>query len=201
MARQLALALFLFLVSVCTARAWLAPDFCHEKQCPEYKLIKKGKGYEERLYDAAQWITTKVESDESIDLMAANSRLKAYCKKQNDDGYNIPEDTWPVVITVRRGKDYYLSWFVPPGTKTPPPESDPLVTIESRPEATVYVRVFGGIPSIKGGEENAKALCKSLDKDCTDTTYCGAGYESFFSPSHHNEIWIYASDINKSETS
>lgn len=43
MEQQLVLALSLFLVSVCTARAWPAPDFCHGKQCPEYKLVKKAE--------------------------------------------------------------------------------------------------------------------------------------------------------------
>uniref|UniRef100_A0A671W441 Heme-binding protein soul5 n=1 Tax=Sparus aurata TaxID=8175 RepID=A0A671W441_SPAAU len=195
MEQQLVLALSLFLVSVCTARAWPAPDFCHGKQCPEYKLVKKAEGFEERLYDASEWITTKVEGTESSDLMDANSRLKAYCKRLNDAGMSRSLTT-----SFTHTVDYWLSWFVPPGTTTLPPESNSTVILESRPESTVYVRVFGGTPSIKKGEANASELCKSLEKDCTGTTYSGAGYDSFFSLSHHNEIWIYASDINKSET-
>ena len=56
--------------------------------------------------------------------------------------YEISIDTWPTLITVTEGEDgrgISLSWFVPPGT-IKPESTDPLVILQSRREATVYVR-------------------------------------------------------------
>ena len=38
------------------------------------------------MYVATEWITTKVESSQSSDVMAAFSRLENYCQKQNEAG-------------------------------------------------------------------------------------------------------------------
>uniref|UniRef100_A0A3Q2VJN1 Heme-binding protein 2-like n=1 Tax=Haplochromis burtoni TaxID=8153 RepID=A0A3Q2VJN1_HAPBU len=192
---QVMFALFaLFLVSVCTGH-----DFCVGK-CPHYKVLED---FEVRLYDTSTWITTKIDSSQSSDVLAANSRLKDYAKKQTETGIqgtesaSISSDTWPALVKVTDGKgdpEFALSWFIPPGTTTPE-NSDPLVQLESKPEATVYVRVFGGTPSIQSGQENAKKLREALitaGKTFDHDTYNGAGYESFFSLTHHNEIWIYA---------
>lgn len=57
-------------------------------------------------------------------------------------GFEISSDTWPALVKVTDGKgdpEFSLSWFIPPGTTTPE-NSDPLVQLESKPEATVYVR-------------------------------------------------------------
>ena len=57
-------------------------------------------------------------------------------------GYEISGDIWPRLITVTEGEDsstVSMSWFVPPGTKIPE-NTDESVTLQSRPEATVYVR-------------------------------------------------------------
>ncbi|XP_013763621.1 heme-binding protein 2-like isoform X2 [Pundamilia nyererei] len=153
--------------------------------------------FEVRLYDTSTWITTKIDSSQSSDVLAANSRLKDYAKKQTEAGFEISSDIWPALVKVTDGKGgpkFALSWFIPPGTTTPE-NSDPLVQLESKPEATVYVRVFGGAPSIQSGQENAKKLREALitaGKTFDHDTYNGAGYESFFSLTHHNEIWIYA---------
>ncbi|KAI3363500.1 hypothetical protein L3Q82_011587, partial [Scortum barcoo] len=149
--------------------------------------------FEERFYVATEWITTKVKSSEDSDLMAAHLRLKTYCKKHNDAGYNIPVDTWPVRITVA-DDGLSLSWFVPPGTKMPE-NTDPSVTQESRAEATVYVLAFSDRPSIKSGQEHAEYLREALDKagkTFNPHSYDGVGYDSFLSVTFHNEIWMYA---------
>ncbi|KAM7408135.1 hypothetical protein PAMA_002017 [Pampus argenteus] len=112
-------------------------------------------------------------------------------------GYEIPVDTWPGLMSVTQGEDgsaLSMSWFVPPGT--PKPENtDELVTLQSIPEATVYVWTFSGTPSIEKGHNNAKMLREALAKagrTFDPHTYAGAGYESYFSLTHHNEIRIYA---------
>ncbi|TKS85203.1 hypothetical protein D9C73_020140 [Collichthys lucidus] len=151
--------------------------------------------FEKRMYVATEWITTKIEGTGGSDVINANSKLKDYIKRQKDAGYTIPDDTWPVLITVTPSQDFSLSWFVPPGTEMPK-NTDTLVTLQSKPEATVYVRVFSGTPSIQTGKDNANVLWNAMDKNCTDLpTYTGAGYDSYFSFQHHNEIWIYADEI------
>uniref|UniRef100_A0A8P4KHZ9 Heme-binding protein 2 n=1 Tax=Dicentrarchus labrax TaxID=13489 RepID=A0A8P4KHZ9_DICLA len=192
MEQPLVLLVSLVLVSFCRGQ-----DFCNQKLCPQYKLIEKNQDFEKRLYVATDWITTKIESTVATDLMTARSRLIEYCKRENDAGFTIPVDTWPVLITVTEDQDLWLSWFVPPST-TKPQNIDTSVTLQSKPEAIVYVRVFGGTPSIQSGQDNANTLWKALDKNCTDLpTYSGAGYDSYFSVTHHNEIWIYDDDICK----
>ncbi|KAE8280291.1 hypothetical protein D5F01_LYC20847 [Larimichthys crocea] len=194
MEQPLVLFASLVLLSFCKGDEW--SNFCHEKPCPRYTVIEKNQDFEKRMYVATEWITTKIEGTGGSDVINANSKLKDYIKRQKDAGYTIPDDTWPVLITVTPSQDFSLSWFVPPGTEMPE-NTDTLVTLQSKPEATVYVRVFSDTPSIQSGKDNANMLWNAMDKNCTDLpTYTGAGYDSYFSFQHHNEIWIYADEIS-----
>uniref|UniRef100_A0A665UB49 Heme-binding protein soul2 n=1 Tax=Echeneis naucrates TaxID=173247 RepID=A0A665UB49_ECHNA len=183
--------MILILVLVLLCRGWEVLCLCDQQQCPEYHLV----GFEERLYISSNWISTKVESPKESDVMAAHSRLKDFCQKAS--GSMIPTNTWPVLITVSEGEngpDLSLSWFLPPGTRKPE-NTDSSVTIQTRPEATIYVRIFGGIPTISNGQQNVKMLREDLikaGKAFNPHTYTGAGYDSYFSLTQHNEIWIYA---------
>ncbi|XP_070697253.1 heme-binding protein soul2 [Pempheris klunzingeri] len=196
MEQPLLLLLPLVLLSFCSGQDWTPPDFCHQKKCPQYTLIEQHQDFEERHYVASDWITTKIESTTSSSLMSARSRLKEYCERQRDAGHEISDDTWPVLITNRGDQHLSLSWFVPPGTTKP--ENTDEVTLTSKPEGTVYVKVFDGIPSIESGQENMEKLWIALGKDCTDPpTYSAVYYDTYFSLYHHNEIWIYADDKSK----
>uniref|UniRef100_A0A3Q1AW12 Heme-binding protein soul2 n=1 Tax=Amphiprion ocellaris TaxID=80972 RepID=A0A3Q1AW12_AMPOC len=112
-------------------------------------------------------------------------------------GFQFHSAAWPALITHTEAEDgpqWFLSWFVPPDT-TKPESSDPSVTLQNKPAATVYVKVFDGTPSRERGLEKAKLLQNALEKagkSFDSSTYVGAGYESYFSLFHHNEIWIYA---------
>ncbi|KAM4541621.1 uncharacterized protein PAE49_018563 [Odontesthes bonariensis] len=180
------------LVSVCSGQT---SNICHQQPCPEYQVAETNKDFEERLYVATDWITTKLDSKESADILAGNKRLKDYCQRQKEAGHDIP-DSWPVLITVTEGKDapdFFLSWFVPPGKE--PENSDALVNLQHKNAAIVYVRSFGGAPSLKSGQENAKVLREALikaGKTFNPHTSIGAAYDSYFSLTHHNEVWIYA---------
>ncbi|XP_030604383.1 heme-binding protein soul2 [Archocentrus centrarchus] len=184
--------LTLFLVSFCTGQ-----DFCLSKKCPQCTVVETHPEFELRLCGPTDWITTKIASTSSSDVLAANSRLKDYTKRQIKAGYDIPTDSWPVLVTVTDSEvdpKYSLSWFLPPGAKKPE-NSDPLVQLESKPEVRIYVRAFGGFPSLENGRENAKQLREALNmagKTFDPDNYSGAGYESYFSLTHHNEIWINA---------
>ncbi|KAF1376073.1 hypothetical protein PFLUV_G00226840 [Perca fluviatilis] len=127
--------LVLVLVSFCEGQNWNAPDFCRNKLCPQFTAAEQHQGFEERLYVPTEWITTKIDNPKSTDFMAANLRLKRVAG-------DASADYWPVLITVTNSSDASLSWFVPPNTAKPE-MTDPSVTLQSRPEVTVYVRKLG----------------------------------------------------------
>ncbi|KAF0027656.1 hypothetical protein F2P81_020397 [Scophthalmus maximus] len=195
MEQHLSVVVALVLVSLC--KGWPAPNFCHQKPCPEYQLVGANQDFEERRYVDIDLITTTVDDQTPAALMAARSRLESYRQSQKKAGYEIPSDTWPGMITVTEGEgDPHLSysWFLPPGTARTN-STDPSVAVQTRPGATVYVRVFGELPSIESGRKNAALLRAALGqagKAFDQHTYTGAGYDGYFSLWHHNEIWISA---------
>uniref|UniRef100_A0A4W6DQ77 Uncharacterized protein n=1 Tax=Lates calcarifer TaxID=8187 RepID=A0A4W6DQ77_LATCA len=131
--------LSLILVLFCSVQGWEAPDFCHQKECPEYNVFNTNSDFEERQYVSTDWITTKVESTGDSDLLAAHSRLKDYCQSKG--------------------------------------------------------MVFTDRPSVKNGQDNAQELREALvkaGKSFDPHSYTGAGYDTYFSLTHHSEIWIYA---------
>ncbi|XP_014186213.1 heme-binding protein 2 [Haplochromis burtoni] len=192
MAQVVFALLAVFLVSLCTGQ-----DFCPKEKCPQYKVVETHQDFEVRLYGATDWITTKLDSTRISDYLAANSRLKTYVKRQAEAGFEIPDDCWPVLVTVTEGEGdpkMSVSWFVSSGGKKGE-IYDPLVKLETKPEATIYVRVFGGAPSTETGQENTKILREALaktGKTFDPSTHAAATYESYFSFTHHNEIWISA---------
>ncbi|XP_053292393.1 heme-binding protein soul2 [Pleuronectes platessa] len=191
MERPLSVLVALVLMSFC--EGWDAPGFCHGQTCPEYRLVQKTQDFEERLYVATSWITTTIKTNNGLGVMAANSKLKNYCKKHNHAGQDVPirVDTWPALLTINQ--EGSLSWFIPPGTM--PDITDESIRLETRPEATVYVRVFGGTPDLKSGNDAAKELRDALTKAGKTydlLTFSGAAYDLYFSVDHHNEVWIYA---------
>ncbi|KAI4812907.1 hypothetical protein KUCAC02_024269 [Chaenocephalus aceratus] len=174
----------LILVPFCGGQdEWEAPEYCRGSPCPQFTVVNKTTDFEERVYVATAWITTKIPNLTAYDLIAASARLKSVA------GHF---DAWPVLVNVTNGKEYSLSWFVPPYMNIPE-ITDPSVQLEIRPEVNVYVRVFRGTPSIDQGKLNANELCKSLrkaGKTFSTERYAGAAYESYFALTHHNEVWI-----------
>uniref|UniRef100_A0A3P8PSW4 Uncharacterized protein n=1 Tax=Astatotilapia calliptera TaxID=8154 RepID=A0A3P8PSW4_ASTCA len=137
MAQVVFALLAVFMVSLCTGQ-----DFCPKEKCPQYKVVETHQDFEVRLYGATDWITTKLDSTRIRDYLAANSRLKTYVKRQAEAGFEIPDDCWPVLVTVTEGEGdpkMSVSWFVPSGGKKGE-IYDPLVKLETKPEATIYVR-------------------------------------------------------------
>uniref|UniRef100_A0A3Q3LWX4 Heme-binding protein soul2 n=1 Tax=Mastacembelus armatus TaxID=205130 RepID=A0A3Q3LWX4_9TELE len=195
MEQSLSVFVVLVLAVFCKEQDWETPDFCQGKQCPKYKLVDKIQNFEERLIVATDWITTKIVSPTSDDMLAAHNKLKDYCQKQREAGYEIPDNTWPALITVTEGDsglNLSLSWFLPPDTRKPA-YNDPAVTLQTIPESTFYVRVYGGTPSIESAQDNVEVLREDLVKDgktFTSKMYMVALYDSFFALSHHNEVLI-----------
>ncbi|KAM6916557.1 heme-binding protein 2-like [Xenentodon cancila] len=187
--------LMFVLVSLALVSLSSGQDFCHQKTCPGYQVVETNQDFEVRLYTATDWITTRVGGKEATELTAASQRLKNFCERQNEAGQAI-QNAWPALVTLtgdENNPDVYLSWFVPPGVN--PEIFDTSAALQHRDATTVYVRSFGGTPSLESGLENARILREALSKAgkaYDSTSFCGAAYDSFFSLTHHNEIWIYA---------
>ncbi|XP_071772427.1 heme-binding protein soul2 [Centroberyx gerrardi] len=191
----------LTLAPLLEAQGWTAPGFCHGYNCPQFTAVQINQDTEERAYTASRWITTKVPSAETEDVKAGNYKLYNYFKGDNEEGTDVPMNTWPVLVTMTVGEDgsesnVSVSWFVSADTVLPKP-TDPSVTEELRPAATVYVRTFSGFVSHALGQDNAKQLREALvqaGKSFEPHRYTGAVYDSPWDiiHTHHNEIWVYA---------
>uniref|UniRef100_A0A3Q3WCF7 Heme-binding protein soul2 n=1 Tax=Mola mola TaxID=94237 RepID=A0A3Q3WCF7_MOLML len=153
------------------------------------------QNFETRRYVATEWISTKVgsvgEASEGA-VMAASSKMKSFCGQQTETVCATLNEAWPVLLTRTQDGEVWYSWFVPPGTSLTE-VADSSVQKETRPESTVYVRTFGGFPSLHTGQSNAEALSHDLGKSCA--TYTGAAYDHYFSFRHHNEIWITEEEL------
>ncbi|KAF3842443.1 hypothetical protein F7725_024394 [Dissostichus mawsoni] len=91
----------LILVPLCGGQEWEAPEYCRGSPCPQFTVVNKTTDFEERVYVATAWITTKIPNPTAYDLIAASARLKSVA------GHF---DAWPVLINVTNGKEYSLSW-------------------------------------------------------------------------------------------
>uniref|UniRef100_A0A672HAE6 Heme-binding protein soul5, like n=1 Tax=Salarias fasciatus TaxID=181472 RepID=A0A672HAE6_SALFA len=153
--------------------------------------------FEVRLYDSTKWLSTRIKDKPVPDANAAFGRLTEFCKSHAEAGISV--FTWPALVEKTGQGEYFMHWFIP---KTVSLEADPAdpadpysVTVVTRPEATVFVGLFGGIPSLESGESNYQKLCENLNQANTSFShqgYIGAAYEPLFSVVHHNEIWIFA---------
>ncbi|KIY95363.1 Heme-binding protein 2 [Monoraphidium neglectum] len=89
-----------------------APWFCHDLECPKYKLV-------ENLTDIAKWVTTTVEG-KSYDASVATGfwRLFKYISGNNKDAAKV-EMTAPVTVKVLPGQgpackdSFTISFFIP----------------------------------------------------------------------------------------
>ncbi|MEQ2166465.1 hypothetical protein GOODEAATRI_028421 [Goodea atripinnis] len=180
----------LVVVSSCSGQT----SSCSNNPCPKYQVIDTHMDFEERHYVDTDWITTKLSSKDSNSLIAAAKTLRAFCAKHKEAGHKII-DGWPALITTAEGNDHStsLSWFLAPGSK--PELTDTSVTMKHKAATTIYVRSYSGIPSLIAAEKNRKNLCEALvkaGKKFNPSISAGAHYESYFSFTHHNEVWVYS---------
>ncbi|XP_033836085.1 heme-binding protein soul2 [Periophthalmus magnuspinnatus] len=190
------LLLALVLSFTVTAQAWDQLEQCKDKICPKFTRTAQHKGYEERLYEPCTWICTKVRTTSTSDLLSALGELKHFAKQKTKQlGVAIAENTWPVLVYEEAGQEgpkYGMCWMVNPDVTLPDSDQGP-VTVTTFPQTAIFVRSFGGTPSLEGGRDNANKLKQDLEEageSFKPGHFYGAGYESQFSLFHHNEIWI-----------
>ncbi|XP_026992023.1 heme-binding protein soul2 [Tachysurus fulvidraco] len=189
----------LFMASVSLGGCWEAPWFCHDYDCPVYTVVNTYGSFQERRYDASQWITTDIASTGVNDIQAGFWKLYYFMQRKNKDGNEIVM-TRPVVVSVNEatengGTRVSISFFISAGVVLPEPNDD---TIKKKdlPAATVYVREFGGIANEEDVNENVQKLKEDLKvagKQFDGTRFEAAGYDApWVLVNRHNEVWIYA---------
>ncbi|XP_056423558.1 heme-binding protein 1-like isoform X2 [Hyla sarda] len=174
------------------------PSFCNGVECPKYHLVKKYSGFEHRQYDATQWISTPVTLDgEGISIHYKH--LLQYISGFNSAGVHL-SITAPVLIMIQLGKDNpennTMSIFLSANLKDPPMPSNPIVSLQSYPKASLYVRSFDGYALAEDYRKHIEALTEQL-------TALGLDFnKSFFAcniydpptklTNRHNEVWVVA---------
>lgn len=186
------------------------PWFCHDLQCPRYKLLNQSEGYETRRVAGTRWVTTDVEAF-SLALATGTGfqRLFAYISGDNEQGQKI-EMTAPVLTHVAPGagpfckSTYSVSFFVgEAGTPTPRPNSED-VYVRDAGAATLFVASKGGfVVDDYSVAALATGLKEALERDGiephsrhrSEEGFFVAGYDPPFRLSNrHTEVWMAASE-------
>ncbi|KAK4306962.1 hypothetical protein Pmani_021239 [Petrolisthes manimaculis] len=170
---------------------------------PPYQVVNTAETYEERIYPARKWVTSKIFSisyEEAGDIMF--HRLFDYIDGQNVDGIKV-DMTSPVTVLVQPGEGpncentFTESFYVPSiHQDNPPKPTNPDVYIEERPELHVFSRRFHGFTNDQDWITNAAQLAEDLLTDGMDegvnfSTYYTAGYDSPYTIFNRtNEVWL-----------
>lgn len=191
------------------------PWFCHDLQCPRYKLLNQSEGYETRRLGGTRWVTTHVEAF-SLALATGTGfqRLFAYISGANEQGKKI-EMTAPVLTHVAPGagpfckSKYSVSFFVgEAGTATPKPTSED-VYIRDADAVTLFVASKGGfvvddysVAALANGLKEALARdgIEPHPRHGSEEGFFVAGYDPPFRLSdRHTEVWMAASSEDEED--
>ncbi|KAI1894767.1 hypothetical protein AGOR_G00119130 [Albula goreensis] len=184
------------LISLQSVQGWSAPSFCRGYECPEYRLVHANENFEERFYNASDWITTEIEGTDFWTVRGGYNKLCDYLDGENEANQEIPM-TRPIAITVLEpssGEDrsITISVYVPPGTDLPKP-TDSSITEFSLPAGIMFVRTFTGMPTESNFFDNLEALendLKSAGKQYNPLRRIAAGYDGPLTLFKHNEVWL-----------
>lgn len=180
-----------------------APWFCHDLDCPTYKVLETTDEYEVRVYDKAAWVSTVVPDVTYITAVSRGfMRLFHYIGGDNEDNVKIPM-TAPVRTRIEPGQGPYcttnftVSFFVPFDNQgNPPVPSNPDVFVETTSSLKVYVASFPGFARDDEITMRAATLHMLLEKDGIEVEeghYYFAGYDAPFRLfNRHNEVWLPA---------
>ncbi|KAG7512238.1 hypothetical protein JOB18_024021 [Solea senegalensis] len=184
---------FFFLALVSPCWSWNVPEFCFGKQCPAFKTVNSQPLFEERHYEATDWITTRAQARSREAFIRARSTLDSYCTAHAN--LKAATDTWPVLAIATGEEDsgeQFLCWFIDP-RQTIPEIPHPQIQVQHLPTSTVYVRTFIDLPSLENFEKNAAELRQALrnaGKAFDEEKYGVAAYG--FLTNLRQEIWIWA---------
>jgi len=203
--KALILALVMGVATCSASAAWEAPWFCHDLDCPKFKLVQNMTdiGIEHRRYESGKWAATVVASSRYEKAVATGFwRLFKYISGANEDSKKIPM-TAPVITRVVPAQgpfcedSFTISFFVPFDFQddTPAP-TDETVFLQTLPAFDAYVASFSGYATGSIYLDKAREAVQALEDAGVelDTSYFyTAGYDSPFRlRNRHNEVWLLA---------
>lgn len=139
------------------------PGTCDHYECPTYKLVEAGYGFEIRMYDAALWISTSPIPSLSMTQATKTGfrRLNRYIEGDNKSNVKM-NMTAPVIAQATPGRSVYtVSLYLPKKNQQNPPQADDLHVRSTKP-TYVAVRQIGGYVSNNVAKDEAAALMESL---------------------------------------
>ncbi|RMZ56709.1 hypothetical protein APUTEX25_002798 [Auxenochlorella protothecoides] len=188
---------------------WKPPSFCNEKECPRYKELHDGDGFELRTYEAAEWAMTTVgkEHEPIAALFAGIGNLVSYFAGANEANQTI-EGTVPFVQAFHlpfhehgghhhrkhgrdgdpphhrrhRQHDYVFALYIPRDLqgKAPKPSNGTNVRLVKTSEYSVAVRSFSGFPKPWKVLRELRSLWRALEDSESDIRF-------------HREVFFLAS--------
>ena len=176
------------------AAEWDRPSFCREGDCPVFRELPAGDGYEARRYPATEW--SSVGAGRRSGFMS----LFRYISGANAEDRRIPMTT-PVLTTSYpgiEGAEDRMSFWIEGKDQPGPAPSEEGVTVEEWPEMDVFVVSYSGWSSGEREERYADRLKGMLERDgrdYNDSVVIAASYDSpmtFFG--RHNEVWLLKLD-------
>uniref|UniRef100_A0A1J3K335 Heme-binding protein 2 n=1 Tax=Noccaea caerulescens TaxID=107243 RepID=A0A1J3K335_NOCCA len=141
----------------------MRPGTCDRYECPAYKLVDTGYGFEIRMYDSAVWMSTAPIPAPSMTQATKTGfqRLFSYIKGDNKSRTRM-NMTAPVITQATPGKSVYtVSFYVAKKNQENPPLADGLHVQPWKP-TYVAVRQIGGYVTDDAAKTEAAALMASL---------------------------------------
>ncbi|KAL1223823.1 hypothetical protein V5N11_008804 [Cardamine amara subsp. amara] len=141
----------------------IRPKICDQYECPTYKLVEAGNGYEIRMYNSAVWMSTDPIPAPSMTQATKTGFLRLFSYIQGDNKSKVKMDmTAPVITESTPGKSVYtVSFYLPKKNQQNPPLADGLHVQPWKP-TYVAVRQFGGFVSDDSAKKEAAALMVRL---------------------------------------
>ncbi|KAL1192682.1 hypothetical protein V5N11_020178 [Cardamine amara subsp. amara] len=163
---KLSIYLSLVLVGSCALTPkplGMRPSSCDQYECPTFKLVDVGNGFEIRMYDSAVWISTDSISAPSMTQATKTGFQRLFNYIQGDNKSKLKMNmTAPVITEATPGKSVYtISLFIPKKNQQNPPQADGLHVKPLKP-TYVVVRQFSGYVSDDVAVKEGIALQRSL---------------------------------------
>lgn len=187
------------------------PWFCHDLDCPSYKLVNETEDYETRRLRPSRWVTTDVEAYSIATAQATGfTRLFDYISGKNAEQKKI-EMTAPVLTHVSPGagpfckSKYSVSFYVgDAGAEAPEPLDADSTYLRDAPAATVFVSSSGGfLVDDFSVARLANGLREALERDGVTPHGAHSGKGGFFVAGYdppfrltkrHTEVWFVAGE-------
>ncbi|VVA95753.1 unnamed protein product [Arabis nemorensis] len=141
----------------------MRPGTCDQYECPTYKLVEPGYGYEIRAYNSAAWMSTGPIPSPSMTQATKTGfhRLFSYIHGDNKRKEKLNMTAPVITQTTPRKSDYTVFFYLPKKNQQNPPEAEGLKVQRWKP-SFVAVRQIGGYVTDEVAKEEVVALMASL---------------------------------------